>query len=47
MLKFSKVAGKDTNEHAGKANELCFVVKCFILPQNIKFAYWLQLHDVR
>ena len=47
LLNFSKVAGKDTSEHAGKANELCFVVKCFILRQNIKFAYWLQLHGVR
>ena len=30
------MAGKDTNEHTGKANELCFVVKCFILRQNIE-----------
>ena len=33
------MAGKDISEHAGKAKELCFVVKCFILRQNIKFAY--------
>ena len=26
-----------------EANELYFVVECFILRQN-KFAYWLQLH---
>ena len=35
-MKFSKVAGKDTNEHTDKANDLCFVVKCFILRQNIE-----------
>ena len=28
------MAGKDTNEHAGKANELCFVGECFILRQS-------------
>ena len=33
------------NEHAGKVNELCFVVECFILRQN-KFTYWLRLHGV-
>ena len=30
----------------GGANELCFVVECFILRQN-QFACWLQLHGVK
>ena len=28
------MAGNNRNEHAGKANELCFVVECYILREK-------------